>query len=268
MILVEGLSIRIGNTPILNTVTLSLAPGKVLGLVGESGSGKSTIASAILGLLPASATIDAGAIKLDGMDLLGRTAAQRRGLCGRTIAYIPQEPMSALNPTLKIGRQMDLVLLQHLEMSQLQRRQLARDALKQLGMADPDRILASYPFQLSGGQVQRVLLATALALQARVILADEPTTALDTQVQAEVLKQLRSAATQRQAAVLLISHNIGAVRMIADEIAVICRGDVVETGDAANLLNAPTTQYTKSLLAALPERSKPRTMLPVASPAL
>ena len=264
MIAVERLSIRIGDARIVDEVDLNLVAGEVLGLVGESGSGKSSIAGAILGLLPPVATIETGAIHFDGEDILSLSKPARRRLCGAAIAYIPQEPMAALNPTLTIGRQMDLVLAAHLNLSAAARRDRAAEALMQLAIADPARILRSCPFQLSGGQVQRVLIATAFALGAQVLLADEPTTALDASVQADVLGLMRTAATDRGAAVLLITHNIGAVRQVADRIVVLRKGKMIEAGDAGTVLAAPAAKYTRDLLAALPARSAPRTHLPIA----
>lgn len=261
LLAIEGLTVAYGVAPVVQDVSLTLAAGEVLGLVGESGSGKSTLGMAVLGLLDPAARVEAGRIALCGDDLLALPPASRRALCGSTIALIPQEPMAALNPTVRIGRQLDLVLRRHGKGDAPARRQLAEDTLASVMIADPPRILGSYPFQLSGGQLQRVLIALAFALGPRLIIADEPTTALDMSAQGAVLDLLVSRARQEGAGVLLISHNLPLVRRYADRVSVMRRGAIVESGPAAEVLAAPRHAYTTALIAALPANTLPRTRL-------
>ena len=260
---IAGLSVSYGAARVVSDVTLMLAAGEVLGLVGESGSGKSTLGMAVLGLLDPAARVEAGRIALDGEDLLGLPPQQRRALCGSTIALIPQEPMAALNPTLKVGRQLDLVLRRHGKGDARARRALIEQALASVLIADPPRILAAYPFQLSGGQLQRVLIALAFALAPRLVIADEPTTALDMSAQGAVLDLLVSRAREQGVGVLLISHNLPLVRRFADRVAVMRRGVIVEEGAADAVLAAPRHDYTRALVAALPANAVPRCPLPV-----
>jgi len=260
---IEGLTVAYGAAQVVCDVSLTLAAGEVLGLVGESGSGKSTLGMAVLGLLDPAARVRAGRIRLGSDDLLALPSARRRSLCGSTIALIPQEPMAALNPTLRIGRQLDLVLRRHARGDSRTRGRLAEDALASVMIADPPRILASFPFQLSGGQLQRVLIALSFALGPRLIIADEPTTALDMSAQGAVLDLLVSRARHEGAGVLLISHNLPLVRRYADRVAVMQRGAIVESGPAAEVLAAPRHAYTSALIAALPANTPPRTPLPV-----
>lgn len=263
LLAIESLTVTYGAVPVVRDVSLTLAAGEVLGLVGESGSGKSTLGMAVLGLLDPAARVEAGRIILSSDDLLAFPPASRRALCGSTIALIPQEPMAALNPTLRIGRQLDLVLRRHGKGNAPTRRSLAEEALASVMIADPSRILASYPFQLSGGQLQRVLIALAFALGPKLIIADEPTTALDMSAQGAVLDLLVARARDEGAGVLLISHNLPLVRHYADRVAVMRRGAIVEEGTAAEVLAAPVHAYTSALIAALPANTPPRTPLPV-----
>ncbi len=263
LLAIDGLRVAYGAVPVVQDVSLTLATGEVMGLVGESGSGKSTLGMAVLGLLDPAARVEAGRVALGGDDLLALPPAQRRALCGSTIALIPQEPMAALNPTLRIGRQLDLVLRRHAKGDASTRRQRAEAALASVMIADPPRILASYPFQLSGGQLQRVLIALAFALGPRLIIADEPTTALDMSAQGAVLDLLVSRARDEGAGVLLISHNLPLVRRYADRVAVMRRGAIVESGAAADVLASPAHAYTAALIAALPANTPPRRPLPV-----
>lgn len=266
LLTVTGLTLYYAGQRVLHNVAITLQPGEILGLVGESGSGKSSLGMAVLGLLPPIACVDGGQIDFQGSNLLSLDARARRALCGRKIGLIPQEPMTSLNPTLRIGRQIDLILHHHRCGDPATRRSLAHEALAQVQIADPERILRSYPFELSGGQLQRVLIAIAFALRPALVIADEPTTALDATVQAAVLELLVERACSEGTGVLLISHNIGMVRRYADRVAVMRRGEIVETGPARAVLDRPQHPYTTALMAALPGRAIPRTPLPVPAP--
>ncbi|MGQ3176113.1 MAG: ABC transporter ATP-binding protein [Blastomonas fulva] len=250
LLAIEGLTVAYGTEPVVQDISLTLAAGEVLGLVGESGSGKSTLGMAVLGLLDPAARVEAGRIALGGDDLLALPSGQRRALCGSTIALIPQEPMAALNPTLRIGRQIDLVLGYHRKGDSNTRRQLAEDALASVMIADPPRILGSYPFQLSGGQLQRVLIALAFALRPRLIIADEPTTALDVTIQAQILELLDGLRRELDMALLLITHDLGLVAQWADRVAVMYGGEKVEEAPTSKLFAAPSHAYTRGLLGA------------------
>jgi ABC-type glutathione transport system ATPase component len=260
---IDQLGVAYGESLAVNDVSFSLEMGEILGLVGESGSGKSTMALAVMGLLPTGSRLTAGSLQFRGQDLRRLAPPAWRALLGRRIAYVPQEPMTALNPVMPVGRQVDLVLANHGRGDRAMRRRLAEDSLAAMGLADPPRILASLPFQLSGGQLQRVLLAQAFALEPELLIADEPTTALDVTVQAEVLALLVDAAARRGTAVLFISHNIATVWQVTQRVAVMRHGRIVEAGATREVLGRPTHPYTRQLLAALPARSAPRTHLPV-----
>ncbi len=260
---VRGLSVGFGDRTVVDKVSFAVDAGEIFGIVGESGSGKSTLALAILGLLPADANWREGELRLYDLPLAQRRS--RRGdQDGLQIAYVPQEPLTALNPTLRTGVQIDLVLRRRYSTETPgERRQRAVAALSAMRIEDPERLLSAYPFELSGGEVQRALLAQAFALEPQVILADEPTTALDVTVQADVLGLINAAARESGTAVVFISHNIGVVNQLCGRVAVLRRGRIVETGPADQVLGRPKAPYTRALLAALPSRSPPRLLLPV-----
>jgi ABC-type glutathione transport system ATPase component len=264
----DQLSIRYatqrGDIPAVRNVSVTMGAGEIVGLVGESGSGKTAIALAVLGLLPATARPRiTGRILLDGRDLVAATATQVEAIRREFLAYVPQEPMSALNPTLRVEKQIELVQRARLPgTSRAQRRTMAVDALRSMELDDPERVLGSYPFQLSGGQVQRVLLATAFLAAPRLLIADEPTTALDPTVQAEVLRLLGARAREQGTSVLFISHNLGIVSQLCDRVVVMRHGEFVETGASDQVMWCPRHAYTQALLASLPGRSPVRAPLP------
>jgi len=265
---VQGLTVEypgaLGPSRVLDDVSFAVAPGEIVGLIGESGSGKSTAALAVLGLLPSAARVVAGAILFDGEDLMSVRPHERRRRLGRDMAYVPQEPLTALNPTLRVGGQIDLALARRFPgKGRAARRALAAAALEHMGIRDPGRILAAYPFELSGGQLQRALLAQAFALSPRLIIADEPTTALDVTVQGEVLGLLEGIVRETGAGVLFVSHNIAVVWRLCQQTIVLRAGRVVEAGQTARVISHPTTDYTRRLVAALPSLSAPRTPLPL-----
>jgi peptide/nickel transport system ATP-binding protein len=257
----SAISLRDGNRPILRRVSLAVDTGEVHGLVGESGAGKSTIAKAILGIVPSQVKITAGRIDFERRDLLSLSAGGLREILGRDIALVPQDPSTALNPARRIDAQITdgLRLKRNLSASEARRR--ARALLEEVQIRDPDRVLNSYPHQLSGGMRQRVLIAAAFALEPKLVIADEPTTALDVTVQKQILRLIRSLQERHGTSVLFVSHDLGVVAKICDRVTVLYMGKVVEQGTTADVLNFPRHAYTKALLAANPRYDRPDTGL-------
>jgi peptide/nickel transport system ATP-binding protein len=238
-------------------VSLDLLPGKIVCLVGESGSGKSMCAHALMGLLPDSVTTEAGEILFDGNNLLKSDEDGWRDLRGRRFAMIFQEPMTALNPLMRIGEQMMEMFEAHGLLTPRERRARALALAREVGLPDPERIVRAYPHQLSGGQRQRAMIAMALALEPAVLVADEPTTALDVTTQAQILKLIRNLQQSRDMAVMFITHDFGVVADIADQVVVLRHGRVVEEGSVVEVFNRPQHDYTKALLAAVPSMHPP-----------
>ncbi|MFJ2443754.1 ATP-binding cassette domain-containing protein [Streptomyces sp. NPDC087658] len=248
---------------VVSGVTLTLAAGETLGLVGESGSGKTQTAFAALGVLPSEAVVTRGSIRLDGRELLDLGEGELRNLRGTSIAYVPQEPMSNLAPSFTVGAQ----LVEGLRASQPMSRQAARAhvlaLLDRVGIPDPKRTFDSYPHQISGGMAQRVLIAGAVASGPALLIADEPTTALDVTVQAEILDLLRDLQRQLNMAVLLVTHNFGVVADSCSRVAVMQRGEVVEVGDVLEIFRAPQHPYTRMLLGSILDEGSLRADPPV-----
>ncbi|MEH2490759.1 peptide/nickel transport system ATP-binding protein [Bradyrhizobium sp. AZCC 2230] len=238
-------------------VSLDLRPGKIVCVVGESGSGKSMCAHALMGLLPDTVSVTSGEIQFEGRDLLKLDDDGWRDLRGRRLAMIFQEPMTALNPLMRIGDQMAEMFEAHGLLTARERRAKALSLAREVGLPDPERIVRAYPHQLSGGQRQRAMIAMALALEPAVLVADEPTTALDVTTQAQILKLIRNLQRNRSMAVMFITHDFGVVADIADQVVVLRHGKVVEEGPAATVFNAPQHDYTKALLAAVPSMHPP-----------
>ncbi|MCM3658819.1 ABC transporter ATP-binding protein [Agromyces mediolanus] len=232
-------------------IDLDVRRGEVLALVGESGSGKSVTAMAVLSLLPATAT-RTGSIELDGRELTTLTEAQLNGVRGKEISMVFQEPMTALNPSMRIGDQIAEALLNHGVGTKQEAARRAVELLARVGIPEPERRAAGYAHEMSGGQRQRVVIAIALACEPKLIIADEPTTALDVTVQAEILDLIRELAHSSGTSFLLVTHNMGVVADIADRVAVMYRGEMVEHGTALQVLREPTADYTKRLLDAVP----------------
>jgi peptide/nickel transport system ATP-binding protein len=238
-------------------VSLDLRPGKIVCVVGESGSGKSMCAHALMGLLPDTVSVTSGEIQFEGRDLLKLNDDGWRDLRGRRLAMIFQEPMTALNPLMRIGDQMAEMFEAHGMLTPRERRARALSLAREVGLPDPERIVRAYPHQLSGGQRQRAMIAMALALEPAVLVADEPTTALDVTTQAQILKLIRNLQRNRNMAVMFITHDFGVVADIADQVVVLRHGKVVEEGPAATVFNEPQHDYTKALLAAVPTMDPP-----------
>ncbi len=248
-------------------VDLVLRAGAVTCLIGESGSGKSLVARAILGLLPGpQVRVSGGRILFEGHDLATADARTMRAIRGAGIAMIFQEPMSALNPLHRIGRQLEEVLRIHTKLGRRARRERVVALLDSVHLPEPARLARSYPHQLSGGQRQRAMIAMALALDPRLLIADEPTTALDVTTQAQILHLIRALQREHGTAVLFITHDFGVVADIADSVAVLRQGVLVEQGSAAAVLRAPTHPYTRALIAAVPKLVSPPVRPPSDAP--
>lgn len=269
---VEGLTVRghRNGSPkvILDDISLKVSVGEIAGLVGESGSGKSMLGSAIGGLQPINCKITAGRILWRDRDLRGADETVLSALRGSQIAYIFQEPMTALNPTLSIGRQMVDVIRRHTDPDERSARGTALKLLADVRIDSPEDVFNAWPHQLSGGMRQRVLIAMAFSCTPALIVADEPTTALDVTVQAQVLTLLLRLARDRRTAVLLISHDIGVIRRTCETVHVMYAGRVVERGNTAAVLAAPRHPYTRALLDCLPGRVQPKTRLNALSTSL
>ena len=233
-------------------VSFQIAPGETLGLVGESGSGKSVTAFSILRLLQPPGRVTTGRILFEGRDLLALPERDMRRVRGARISLIFQEPMTALNPVMRVGEQIAEALTVHRQAGPREARKRASELLDAVHIPDAARRARDYPHQLSGGMRQRVMIAIALACRPALVIADEPTTSLDVTIQAQVLDLLRELRAQYNLALLLITHDFGVIAEVADRVAVMYRGAIVEQGPVRQILRAPVHDYTRSLLAAVP----------------
>ena len=236
-------------------IDLSIDPREVLAIVGESGSGKSVEMLAVMGLLPATATVTADKLEFDGKDMLAMPRAEKRKIVGRDIAMIFQEPVASLNPCFTIGFQLEEVLRFHLGLDRKARRIRAIELLHQVGIGDAAQRLNAFPHQMSGGQCQRVMIAMAIACNPKLLIADEPTTALDVTIQKQILDLLVGLQAKTGMALIMITHNIGVVAETADRVIVQYRGHKMEESDVLTLFEAPKSAYTRALLSALPENA-------------
>ena len=236
----------------VQNIEFDLIEGEILCVVGESGSGKSMTANALMGLLPDLVKVTRGEAYFEDRDVLALPDAERRKLRGDRIGMIFQEPMSALNPLMRIGDQITETYEAHGRYTTSERRDRALDLIREVGLPDPEKIIRAYPFQLSGGQRQRAMIAMALALDPAVLIADEPTTALDVTTQAQILDLIKSLQKRHGMAVMFITHDFGVVAEIADQVIVMRYGEIVEQGSATEVLKNPQHEYTKTLLAAVP----------------
>ncbi len=237
----------------LNGITFEVRRGEVFGIVGETGCGKTVTGLSILRLLPRSAKITNGMIKFDGINLLDLPPSEMEQVRGGKAAMIFQDPSSSLNPVFTIGSQLVRVIRQHTELNAKQAEARASETLDAVGLPDVKRILTSYPHQLSGGQQQRVMIAMALSCRPQLLIADEPTTALDVTIQAQILKLLRDLQKQFDISVILITHNLGVVAQTCDRLAVLYAGRVAEIGSTHDIFNNPQHPYTRGLMNAIPK---------------
>jgi peptide/nickel transport system ATP-binding protein len=249
---VRGLTVRYGGRLATWNVDLDVAAGEVVGLVGESGAGKSTLGRAVVRLLPEPGCVEAGAIRFEGRDLLGAPESELRGLRGGAIAMVPQDPLSALNPAFRVGRQATDALRIHRGLDAEAAGAALRRLLERLGVAESADVMRRYPHELSGGMRQRVLLAMAFSCDPRLLLADEPTTALDVTTQAQILALLEELRAERGVATLFVTHDLGVVAHLAHRVAVMYAGCVVESAPTAVLFQRPAHPYTQGLLAQVP----------------
>lgn len=258
-----GVAFATGRGPFraVDGVDLDVAPGELVAIVGESGSGKSVAMLAVMGLLPWTATVTADKLEFDGHDMLALSPRERRKIIGRDLAMIFQEPMSSLNPCFTVGFQLGEALKTHLGLSRRERHARSVELLNQVGIPEPERRLKTFPHQLSGGMSQRVMIAMALACRPKLIIADEPTTALDVTIQAQILDLLVRLQRENGVGLVLITHDMGVVAETAQRVCVHYAGQQVEMQPTEGLFRDPHHPYTAALLAALPERASGR-MLP------
>uniref|UniRef100_A0A7C1E8M4 ABC transporter ATP-binding protein n=1 Tax=Fervidicoccus fontis TaxID=683846 RepID=A0A7C1E8M4_9CREN len=241
-----------GKVKAVENVSFNLGKGKILAVVGETGSGKTTIGLAILRILPPNAVIEKGEIWFNGKNILDLDEDAMRRIRGKEISIIFQEPKITLNPVLKIGEQIAEVPIEHLGLDKKEAYRLARKMLERTGVPDPDRVMKSYPHELSGGMAQRVVISIAMILRPKLLVADEPTSALDVSVQAQVLDLIQELVRETGTSVIFITHDLSLAAEIADEILVMYYGKVVEYGDVFEIFKTPKHPYTKALLNAIP----------------
>jgi oligopeptide/dipeptide ABC transporter ATP-binding protein len=253
-----------GMVKAVNGIDLEVRPGRTLGLVGESGCGKTVTALSVMRLLPRTGRIASGRILLGGRDLVHAAEDEMRDLRGNAISMIFQEPMTSLNPVFTVGDQVAEAIRQHLDLSPRQVRERVLEMFQLVGIADPGKRMRDYPHQMSGGMRQRVMIAIALACNPAVLIADEPTTALDVTIQAQILELMRELQQRIRMAIILITHDLGVVAEMADEVAVMYAGKVIEHGSADQIFDTPRHPYTQALLASIPSlaaRGRPLTAI-------
>lgn len=251
MLEIRDLRVEIDGHEIIHIDEIDLAPGERLGLVGESGSGKTMTAKAIAGLLPDEAKVS-GSVRFDGTELLTVNERQLSDLRGRRIGFVFQDPARSLNPMMRVGRQVSEAIRLHTDLKGSAVTDRVVELLEQVQLPDPAVLMRRYPHQLSGGQQQRVMIAAAIAASPELLIADEPTTALDVTVQDEILRLIISLSRQRNMSVLFVSHDLGVIRFVCERVAVVYGGNVVETGRIDDVIGHPRHRYTSALLAANP----------------
>lgn len=237
----------------VDNVSFSVKPGQIVGIVGESGCGKSVMSLSIMQLLPQGiGKVTGGQIKFQGKNIEGYTSDEMNNIRGKDISMIFQEPMTSLNPVFTIGNQIEEILLNHLTISKTEARQQSIELLKSVGIPRPDKIVDEYPHQLSGGMRQRVMIAIAIACHPKLLIADEPTTALDVTVQAQILELLKKIQAKNDMSIILITHDLGVVAEMCDEVIIMYAGKIVERTNVDNLFHNPKHPYTKLLMASIP----------------
>jgi peptide/nickel transport system permease protein len=262
---VRELSVEfVRDQPVLQGISFSVGPGERVGLVGESGSGKSVTALTVLDLLESPGRVTGGAIAFDGQELGTLTPEQRRSLAGRRMAFVPQDPSESLHPSYRVGAQIAEALIEVGDMDRQQAQRRAVELLDQVQIPDAEARARAYPHELSGGMRQRVAIAMALANQPDLLIADEPTTALDVTTQAEIIALLQRLSAERKLALLFISHDLGVISQLCERVVVLYRGQVVEIANVNRLLSAPKHEYTRRLLAAVPRLGEPERVLAAA----
>jgi peptide/nickel transport system ATP-binding protein len=245
-----------GTVKAVNGVSFEIGAGEVMGLVGESGGGKSVVGFSILGLIDSPGKIEGGQILLDGQDLVTAGEDRLRQVRGREISMVFQDPMTSLNPLHTVGRQMDEVLCLHSDLDAGARKQACIDMLESVGISRAEERLKAYPHQFSGGMRQRVVIAIAMLARPRLIIADEPTTALDVTIQSQILKLMRQQIAEKGASMILITHDLAVVSEMADHITVLYCGNVVERGKTRELIETPTHPYTRGLIDSIPDTAE------------
>ncbi|MEE1086834.1 MAG: ABC transporter ATP-binding protein [Schaedlerella sp.] len=260
MLKINHLSISFSDRGVLDEavkdVSFSMKEGEILGIVGESGSGKTLTALMVAGLLKGNASLDAGEILLDKVNLLSLTKKEWREYQGNKISMIFQEPMTALNPTMKIGRQVEEALLLHTKMSKAERRKLALEALEDVELENVEELYHKYPHELSGGMRQRVMIASAVISRPKLLIADEPTTALDVNTQESIIQLLKKLNQKYKVGILFISHNLRVVKSLCENVLVMKDGCIIEKGRADEIFAYPQEEYTKQLINAIPTRTQ------------
>ena len=257
---IRDLDLRLEARPpvrLLRRVSLQVAPGQIVGLVGESGAGKTMVSRVVLGIAPANARVTHGTVVFDGRDITHLSETQRRHLLGREIALIPQNPMTALNPVERIEPQITDVLRMHLDLDRSAARDRALALLREVHLREPERVLRQYPHELSGGMRQRVLIAIAFSCKPKLVIADEPTTALDVTVQKQILQLIRELQRNSGTAILFITHDLGVVAKLCDHVVVMHGARVLESAPALQLFASPVHDYTRALFAATPRFDRP-----------
>ena len=240
----------------VDDVSLQVDKGEIVGIVGESGSGKSMTAHALMGLIKRSDVQVSGKAEFDGVDLLKLSREELRGYQGEELSIIFQEPMTSLNPTMKIGKQVEESLRIHTDLSREERKARALEAMELAELDDPESLYDKYPHQLSGGMRQRVMIASAIVLRPQLLIADEPTTALDVTIQAEILNTMKEINRKEGTSILFISHDLGVVRHLSQRVVVMQKGCIVEEGPVDQVFFHPQQEYTKRLIASRPTRKK------------
>ncbi len=241
---------------VVKGIDICIAHGERLGLVGESGSGKTVTAMALTGLIQRKLVVMQGEVLFEGKDLIHCSRRELRTVHGKDIGVVFQEPMRSLNPLMRIGPQIEESLRIHTDKSALERKRLALEVMEQVGLPAPEETWYKYPHQLSGGQRQRVIIASAMIIRPKLLVCDEPTTALDVTVQKQILELLRSLSDEFHVSILLISHDLTVVRRLCEEVAVIHKGKIVERGKTESVFCNPADDYTKQLIAAIPTRRR------------